>query len=178
VSTLRLASDFGFAGTVRDAVTGRPVRGAEIVLAADAQEPQARVTGADGAFEFETLSAGSWTAVVAGATYCTERFDIALPHRGELRGARVDLMPVRERIFRIYRDAALPLLPDPGQWGIWTPRQIFAHVRDQRPARALASLTDFVEENYFSQRIPNEDILEDARQRARAAQAEQQQPVV
>jgi hypothetical protein len=178
VSTLRRASDFGFAGTVRDAVTGRPVRGAEIVLAADAQEPQARVTGADGAFEFETLSAGSWTAVVAGATYCTERFDIALPHRGELRGARVDLMPVRERIFRIYRDAALPLLPDPGQWGIWTPRQIFAHVRDQRPARALASLTDFVEENYFSQRIPNEDILEDARQRARAAQAEQQQPVV
>ena len=64
-------------------------------------------------------------------------------------GARIDLLPVRERIFDIYREVAVPLLPEPRLWGVWTPRQIFRHVRSQRPASALSDLTDFVEDSYF-----------------------------
>ncbi len=178
VSTLRRANDFGVQGTIRDAVTGRPLDGADIAIVAEGQPEQQTATGADGEFSFDSLAGGIWTAVVARTAYCTERFEMTLPHRGELRGARVELMPVRERIFRIYRDAALPLLPDPATWGIWTPRQIFDHVRAHRPAEALAALTDFVEERYLSQRIPDEDGIEEARERVRAVQAESSQPMV
>jgi hypothetical protein len=37
----------------------------------------------------------------------------------------------------------------------------------------LASLTDFVEESYFSPRTPQEAVLEDAAQRMAQARAEQ-----
>ncbi len=178
VSTLRRAQDFGFSGILRDAVTGRPLAGAELVLVCDHQPERRSETGPDGRFDADALTPGVWTAVASCRAYVTERFDVTIPHRGELRGARIDLMPVRERIFRIYRDAALPMLPDPEQWGIWTPRELFAYVRDQRPAAALAALTDFVEENYFSQRLPEEDILELARARASDAQAETPPPGV
>jgi hypothetical protein len=178
VSTLRRPNDFGFSGTVCDAVTGKSVASAELVLVAQNQSQHQAVAGAGGKFELGPLEGGHWTVVVSCGTYCTERFEVTLPHRGELRGARVELMPVRERIFRIYREAALPLLPDPAKWGIWTPRQLFDYVREQRPAEALADLTDFVEDKYFSQRTPTEDILDEARNRAGAATAETQQAMV
>jgi len=178
VSTLRRANDFGFSGTVLDAITGRVLRDAELALVAADHSEQRAVSGSRGEFAVEPLAAGVWTVVVSCETYCTERFEISLPHRGELRAARVELLPVRERIFRIYRVAALPILPDPAKWGIWTPRQLFDYVRAQRPAPALAALTDFVEDKYFSQRIPSEETLAEAQQRADAASAEMRQAMV
>src|SRR5262249_22106435 len=61
VSTLRRASDDGFAGVVRDTVRGRPVPDAVIRLALN-QVRRAATTGADGSFTFETLPAGEWLA--------------------------------------------------------------------------------------------------------------------
>jgi len=172
VSTLRRPGDHGFSGIVRDAVRRRPLAGARVVVRRgdDGQEAE---TGPDGSFGLESFAPGEWRAEVTMAGHVTERFGLTVPHRGELRGVRVDLMPVRERIFSLYKRAALPLLPDPARWGVWSPRQVFDHVRSRRPARALADLTDFVEAAYFSGVLPDEDRLPEAEARVEAALREQ-----
>jgi hypothetical protein len=180
VSTLRRPNDDGFSGVVRDTVRGRPVADAVVWLrtAASTQAAEREVrTGLDGAFTFEALAAGEWLAEVAAPGHVTEKFAVSIPHRGELRGVRVDLVPVRERVFQLYRRAAEPILPEPRLWGIWSPRQIVDHVRSKRPTPALAELTSLVEEIYFSARITAETVLPEAseqvdraiRERARAA---------
>jgi hypothetical protein len=195
VSTLRRASDDSFSGAVRDTVRGRPVAGAVLRLrlsgpkldadgllpgpATGADEAAAReaVTGGDGTFAFEALALGDWLAEASAPGHVTETFVVSIPHRGELRGVRVDLVPVRERVFQLYRRAAEPILPEPRLWGVWSPRQIVDHVRSKRPSPALADLTTFVEEIYFSSRLAGESVLPDAseqvdraiRERARAA---------
>lgn len=176
VSTLRRASDDGFSGVIRDAVRGRPVADATVRLHLDSAE-RTVTTGGDGGFVFEALAAGDWSAEVAAHGHVTETFVVSIPHRGELRGVRVDLVPVRERVFQLYRRAAEPMLPEPRLWGVWSPRQIVDHVRSKRPSPALADLTDFVEEIYFSPRIAEQTVLPAAservdraiRERARAA---------
>ncbi|MEO8553042.1 MAG: carboxypeptidase regulatory-like domain-containing protein [Kofleriaceae bacterium] len=164
VSTLRRAHDDGFSGVVRDTVRGRPIADATVHLVYDAAELEL-TTGADGTFAFEHLGVGEWRAHVSAAGHVTEKFSVTVPHRGELRGVRIDLVPVRERVFQLYRRAAEPVLPEPRLWGIWSPRQIVDHVRTKRPTPALAELTDFVEEVYFSPRVAVEDALVQANER-------------
>ncbi|MCA9678916.1 MAG: carboxypeptidase regulatory-like domain-containing protein [Myxococcales bacterium] len=168
VSTLRRPGDHGFGGVVRDAIRHRPLPGAHVKLRLSGRGLEAD-GGDDGTFVVEALGAGEWQVEVSRHGHCTERFTVTIPHRGELRGARVDLMPVRERIFSLYKRAAVPLLPDPALWGVWSPRQVFDHVRAARPAPALADLTDFVEERYFSLRLPDEDQLGEAERRVALA---------
>jgi hypothetical protein len=176
VSTLRRPSDDGFAGVVRDTVRGRPIEGAVVRLLLGDAEREVR-TSPYGNFVVERLATGDWQAEVAAPAHVTEKFVVSIPHRGELRGVRVDLVPVRERVFQLYRRAAEPILPEPRLWGVWSPRQIVDHVRSKRPSPALADLTDMVEEIYFSARIPSETVLPEAseavdraiRERARAA---------
>jgi len=175
VSTLRRPNDDGFSGVVRDTVRGRPVAEALVCLRMEPGDREVR-TGPDGTFTFEALAAGDWLAEVAAPGHVTEKFVVSIPHRGELRGVRVDLVPVRERVFQLYRRAAEPILPEPRLWGVWSPRQIVDHVRSKRPSPALADLTNFVEEVYFSSRIAGETVLPEAseqvdraiRERARA----------
>ena len=164
VATLRRAQDDGFSGIVRDNVRGRPIVDAvvRLVLGDTAREVR---SAADGAFAVENLGGGDWHAEVAAPGHVTERFTVSIPHRGELRGVRVDLVPVRERVFQLYRRAAEPVLPEARLWGIWTPRQIVDHVRTKRPTPALAELTDFVEEIYFSPRLAAESQLSQASER-------------
>jgi hypothetical protein len=164
VSTLRRASDDGFSGAVRDAVRGRPVADATVELRLEDLR-RAVTTGADGGFAFEGLALGEWSAEVAAPGHVTETFVVSIPHRGELRGVRVDLVPVRERVFQLYRRAAEPLLPEPRLWGVWSPRQIVDHVRRNRPTPELVELTDFVEEVYFSSRIAEQAVLPVASER-------------
>ncbi|MEO8844144.1 MAG: carboxypeptidase regulatory-like domain-containing protein [Kofleriaceae bacterium] len=164
VSTLRRAQDDGFAGVVRDTVRGRPIEHAVVCLVGGATDHEVR-TGPDGAFALEHLTAGEWRATVSAEGHVSERFAVTVPHRGELRGVRVDLVPVRERVFQLYRRAAEPILPEPRLWGIWSPRQIVDHVRTKRPTPALADLTDFVEEIYFSPRVAVESALAQATER-------------
>ncbi|HEX7702773.1 MAG TPA: carboxypeptidase-like regulatory domain-containing protein, partial [Kofleriaceae bacterium] len=132
VSTLRRAQDDGFAGVVRDNMRGRPIVEATVRLVIGDAEREAR-TAADGTFAIEHLGIGEWRAEVAAPGHVTERFGVTIPHRGELRGVRIDLVPVRERVFQLYRRAAEPVLPEPRLWGIWSPRQIVDHVRTKRP---------------------------------------------
>jgi hypothetical protein len=171
VSTLRRASDHGFAGTVRDAVRGRALAGAELLLTLG-NEVRRTVAADDGRFAVEELATGEWAARIASPGHCTEHFSVTVPHRGELRGARIDLVPVREKIFTMYRRAALPILPSPDLWGIWSPRQIVDHVRGATPPARLAELTELVEEWYFSARVPDEGVLPAAEGKVAAALAE------
>jgi len=176
MAALRPARDFAFSGTVADAVRRRPIAGA-LVAVRDANGTALETTSdARGQFAFADLSAGVHVAEVRHRGFVSERFELTIPHRGDLRGARIDLLPVRERIFDIYRRVAVPLLPEARLWGVWTPRQIFRHVRAQRPASALADLTDFVEDSYFSARLAEESILPETERRADAAQREAAPP--
>ncbi|MBA3540719.1 MAG: hypothetical protein H0T79_14000 [Deltaproteobacteria bacterium] len=180
MSTLRRPNDDGFSGIVRDTVRGRPVGEAVVRLLLgpsnhpthSSPESAAKVvderevrTSADGIFAMEKLQVGEWIAEVAAPGHVTEKFVVSIPHRGELRGVRIDLVPVRERVFQLYRRAAEPVLPETRLWGVWTPRQIVDHVRSRRPSPALSDLTDFVEEVYFSPRLAAEAILPGASER-------------
>lgn len=202
VSTLRRPSDDGFSGVVRDTVRARPVPGALVRLRfgtpdappsappandlpdatqvdqASSRSPLDRHTraGDDGSFALESLPAGNWAAEVSAEGHVTETFVLSIPHRGELRGVRVDLVPVRERVFQLYRRAAEPVLPETRLWGVWSPRQIVDHVRSVRPSPALAELTDFVEEVYFSPRIAAETVLPQASEQVDRAIRERARP--
>ncbi len=171
VATLRRANDDGFAGVVRDTVRGRPVGDALVTVTFGDLERSIR-TAADGSFAIEKLDTGEWRADVAASGHISEKFAVTIPHRGELRGVRVDLVPVRERVFQIYRRAAEPILPESRLWGIWSPRQIVDHVRAKRPSPALAELTDFIEEIYFSPRLAEESVLAQAEGRVTRAMNE------
>jgi hypothetical protein len=171
-SALRRPHDLGIAGAVRDSVRGRPVAGARVELVRG-DEQRTATSGDDGSFTVDDLGAGEWAVSVSAAGHIEEHFTASLPHRGELRGLRVDLVPVRERVFQLYRRAAGPLLPEPGLWGIWSPRQIVDHVRGRRPTPALAALTDFIEEAYFAARPLDPGLLPEAAARVEAAVAEQ-----
>jgi len=168
VATLRRANDDGFAGVVRDTVRGRPVESALVTLTMADKERSIR-TQPDGSFVIEKLEYGEWRAEVVATGHISEKFAVTVPHRGELRGVRIDLVPVRERVFQLYRRAAEPVLPEARLWGIWSPRQIVDHVRGKRPSPALSELTDFVEEIYFSPRLAEETVLEQAEGRVTRA---------
>ncbi len=164
VSNLRRAADEGFSGLVRDTVRGRPIADALVLVTLGDTVHELR-SAADGTFSIESLGTGDWRAEVSALGHVTERFSVGIPHRGELRGVRVDLVPVRERVFQLYRRAAEPVLPEPRLWGIWSPRQIVDHVRTKRPTPALSELTDYIEEIYFSPRVADEAALSGASER-------------
>jgi len=158
ISSVRRAHDVGCSFTVRDAVTRARLR-AEVELVSASVTQRAETDG-EGRVAFEDLAPGAWHGRAHARFYVAESFEVVIPHRGELRGAEIDLVEVRERIFDLYRDAALPHLPSPELWGIWTPRQIIDHVKAiSGPAPALERLTAFVEDSYFSQRRPEDDRL-------------------
>ncbi|MFN0245787.1 MAG: carboxypeptidase-like regulatory domain-containing protein [Kofleriaceae bacterium] len=164
ISTLRRPQDDGFSGVVRDTVRSRPVPEAVVILVLGDVERSVR-TADDGSFTIEKLAVGEWRAEVAAPGHVTERFNVSIPHRGELRGVRVDLVPVRERVFQLYRRAAEPVLPEARLWGIWSPRQIVDHVKSKKRSPAMSDLTDFVEEVYFSPRLAAETLLSGAKER-------------
>jgi len=172
ISTLRRPTDFEFTGRVSDAVRGSAVAGARLQAVCGGLTQAA---DADGAGHFElALSAGTWRVEVSARGYLREIVTAEVPHRGELRGARVDLVPVRERVFAIYREVVAPLLPSSELWGVWTPREILDHVRDRGTAGALAAFTDFVEETYFSASLPDEAAIGKAMEGAFASRRERE----
>lgn len=159
VSTLRRASDHSFAGTCTDAVKHRPIAGATVTITCADGSTHSQRSDAAGRFRFDELPRGSWHGSATQDGYVSESFELSIPHRGELAEATLTLVEVREWVFEIYRGAALPLLPAPELWCIWSPRQVLDHVRRDSRAPALDQLTLFVEEAYFSARPSQETIL-------------------
>jgi Carboxypeptidase regulatory-like domain len=170
LSALRPAADLGLSGWVLEASTGKPVAGATV-----------RATGADGQrvvpvdehgwFELPALAPGPVAVDVAAPGYVPERFERALPHRGELRRARILLVPIRARIFATYREATLPLHPAPHAPETCTPRELYHHAeRKKLLVEDLGALTALVEETYFSPREPDGAQLAEAERLAAAVQ--------
>ena len=132
------------------------------------------VTAADGSFAFEDARPRRVAGHVQRAGHVTEHFTALIPHRGELRDARVDLVPVRERVFTLYRRAALPLLPNRGPVGhlVAAPG---GRPRPRAPSRRARSPSSPTSSRRPTSRraLPDEAILPDAETRVEAAVREQ-----
>ena len=161
--TFRKAHYDDIQGVVRNVMNQAPIAEARI-------ESPGQISQSDSAGQFQTeaLAAGAHLMRIEAEGFMSEEFRVTVPHRGEFHNATIDLLPVREKIFALYKDALRPRIPDPKLWGIWTPRQILDHVRRSKPNAELAQLTDFVEESFFSQRMPHEEAVERARTLVRA----------
>ncbi|MSP63680.1 MAG: carboxypeptidase regulatory-like domain-containing protein, partial [Myxococcales bacterium] len=116
-----------------------------------------------GGFSVAELPAGRYAFTVVAAGYLPERFERQLPHRGELRGVRINLQPLRAEILCVYRQVAASWLPEPRLLDTWTPRELCGHVGAFRPLpealSSLTALTALVEESYYSPRGASEADL-------------------
>jgi hypothetical protein len=174
LQTLRAPSDFGVSGQVCEHPTLQPVVSALLTVTAGGVVRELAVDE-EGRFVVEGLPAGPVVVEVTARGYLPERFVRNVPHRGELRGARVLLVPLRTRIFGLYRDVAVPLLPRPQLAEIWTPRELLAHVRKSRfLADELAALTALVEEACFGRGVPDARVLAEVERLAAHARARTQ----
>jgi carboxypeptidase family protein len=173
LSSLR-RPDHGFSGVVVDAADDRPIRSATIVARAADGQPRAATVDERGRFAFEELPPGPLVVEVAAAGYVGERFARAIPHRGELRNARVRLVPVRARIFDAWRRAALPLYPTPRAAETMTPRELLGHVEKKRlvPSEPLIALTARVEAAVWGAAAPSTDDLAEVERLASALKAD------
>jgi hypothetical protein len=165
---LRARDDGTFGGRVFDVYADEPLAGATVeVIVRDRpiETGLEEATDESGRFAFAQLAVGHHEVFVRAPGFITERFLIAVPHRGELRDVRIDLVPVRVRVIEVYRDAILDRLPDPDRLWVWTPREVLTRLPLLRGlgAAALPSLTELVEEAYYSGRPPDESVIERAR---------------
>ena len=160
LSSLR-RPDHGISGVIVDAADDRPIPTATIVARTADGQSHAAAVDERGRFAFEELAAGPLVVEVAAAGYVGERFARTLPHRGELRNARVRLVPVRARIFDAWRRAAAPLWPTPRAAETMTPRELLAAVERKHllPAARLGELTARVEAAVWGPSPPSLDDL-------------------
>ena len=162
LSTLRAPHDLGLSGQVCELPSGAPVPTAIVVLTTGGVQRELAVDH-EGRFAVEELPAGAILVEVGATGYVPERFERTLPHRGELRRARVLLIPIREKIFSAYRQVATPLLPSPQLAETWTPRELLHHMeRKVLIVDELAALTKIVEEACFGPRMPDGAALSEA----------------
>ena len=173
LSSLR-RPDHGLTGVIVDAADDRPIPTATIVARAADGQPRAAAVDERGRFAFEELAAGTLVVEVAAPGYVGERFARTLPHRGELRNARVRLVPVRARIFDAWRRAAASLYPTPRAADTMTPRELMQHVERRRllPSERLAALTARVESAVWGAHAPSMDDLAEVERLASALKAD------
>jgi hypothetical protein len=160
-ATFRRAHDLGASGVVWDAPFDRPVAAQVRVVGGGASQTVA--CDARGRFTVENLPPGKCLFTIFAPGYLPVRFERELPHRGELRGVRVNLQPLRAEILAIYKQVTLGFLPELRFAALWTPRELCDHVRKSGALPpSLSALSDLLEEAYYSPRIPGEDALAEA----------------
>jgi hypothetical protein len=160
LGTLRLMASRKISGRVIDAATGDPVVGARVAIH-QAGAPVAVVCDAAGAFSSGELASGTITVQIGSGGYMSERFSRTLPHRGELEGLEISLMPVRARLLRELEQAAQPYLAEPGR--VRTPREMVNDAaRMPTPAAVVEALTQLggtVEKACWGHEVPSESLL-------------------
>ena len=161
LSSLRARADHGVTGVVVDAADDRPIPTASVVARSTAGDTRATTVDERGRFAIEELPAGALVVEIAAPGYVAERFTRTLPHRGELRGARVRLVPVRARIFDAWRRAATSLSPTARAGETMTPRELWRLVEARRrlPQESLAALTTLVESAVWGAHAPSTEEL-------------------
>ncbi len=153
-------------GEVWDATDTLLIVNAEVVITAPSGEVIHRCqTNGMGRFSTTDLPAGMFKVTVSRGGYVSESFRCQIPHRGTLNGLRVDLVQVRVRVLEMYRDAALPLLPNEECWAHWTPRDLVHHLgrRAGRRHVVLEKLTRLLERVYWAREPAEESVLPQAR---------------
>ena len=177
--TLRRTVDTTLEGQVLDASFGQPVGGAVLTvqptaaLGPGASEPQLARTvnvSPEGRFAVSQLAAGRYMVEVTAPGYLPQSFPAAMPHRGELRGISVRLLPIRVRLLGEWRRVAQSLLDQESRLRTATPRELLEQAARLRGAAlayavagdALARLTDLVEQAYYSPRICTPQMLAEA----------------
>jgi hypothetical protein len=160
LSSLRRA-DHGLTGVIVDAADDRPIPTATLVARTADGESRAATVDERGRFAFEDLAPGPLVVEAAAPGYVGERFSRTLPHRGELRNARVRLVPVRARIFDAWRRAATPLYPTPRAAETMTPRELLRHLERKRllPDEPMVELTARVESAVWGAPAPSTEDL-------------------
>jgi hypothetical protein len=171
LSTLRGRADHGLTGVVVDAVDDRPLAIAGVVARSANGEARAATVDENGFFALEGLPPGPILVDIAAAGYVSERFRRVLPHRGELRGARIRLVPVRVRIFDAWRRAAGPLQPEKKRPNdtFMTPRELLRYVDSRAilPNEPLHALTALVESAVWAAHAPSHEDLAEAERLAK-----------
>jgi hypothetical protein len=147
----RRPPDPEIAGWVWDPTTRRGIAGALVDLSFGDERRSLACDGA-GRFASGVLPPGEMTVTASAPAYLSETFIARLPHQGQLRDVRIELVPVRHRVMEIYRDAALRVLPERELWGFWTPRELLRFVKKRTEAQKppLAPLTELFEEVYYA----------------------------
>jgi hypothetical protein len=160
------------AGTVRDALTERPVRGAPLSLRGPDASALELVTGDDGSFRSDELRDGEWTLSISAAGYATLSGTLAIPHRGEWADMDVQLQSLRSAAVAAYRPAAMRVLPDAELWRRWTPRETLQHAQQKgRATEPFVQLTQQVEHAAYSGTPPTADDVAAVEQTASEALA-------
>jgi protocatechuate 3,4-dioxygenase beta subunit len=176
LAALRAANDLGVAGRVEDGRTGAPLQGARVLITDGAGVRREVETDAAGRFAVEGIAPGAIALTIEAQAFVPEEIARELPHRGELRGLVVKLVPIKERVLAAWRALALPLLPNPAQAATLTPRELLALARRRfllvGDDGALASLTALVEEACFGPRAPDLALLAEAERRCASARNE------
>jgi len=176
LATLRAANDLGIAGRIEDALTGAPLARAQLTVIDSAGARRTIEADDDGRFSVEGLAPGAVALTIEARAFVPEQIARELPHRGELRGLVVRLVPIKERVFAAWRALALPLLPNAAQAATLTPRELLAIARRRfllvSDDGALASLTALVEEACFGPRAPDLAMLAEAERRCASARSE------
>ena len=171
LSTLRGRADHGLTGVVVDAVDDRPLAIAGVVARSASGEARAATVDENGFFALEGLPPGPIVVDIAAAGYVSERFRRVLPHRGELRGARIRLVPVRVRIFDAWRRAIGPLAPEKKRPNdtFMTPRELLRYVDSRAilPNEPLHALTALVESAVWAAHAPSHEDLAEAERLAK-----------
>jgi hypothetical protein len=145
------AMDFGVDGRIVDARNGRPLASARLRLDG-ARQP----VSPTGGFRFEAAG-GIHSVVVEANGYLAERFEINLPHGGQLREVRVDVVPIRLFVVNEFRAAATPLCADPTLLDVRTPRELAP-----LGGPTLGELAALVEATSYSGRDPAPEQAERA----------------
>lgn len=185
--SLRRTVDTTLDGTVFDAAFGQALPAACVIVTPLSPDPatQQRATecDAEGRFVLSQLRAGRCVVRVTASGYQPQEFAASIPHRGELRGITVRLLPLRIQLLADWQRVALAFYGDAALVQTRTPQDLLRDaVAPQRgtsptagplrapvPAHALVPLrrlTELVEEGYYSGRVCSEAMLKEGQQLA------------
>lgn len=187
--TFKAPTSQTLAGIVWNAWQKQPVPGATLIFH-HAKKPDSEYLTAQsdtkGRFLIESLPPDSYILSVHAVGFIPAKLAFDIPHNGTLSKFRLDLVAVPLKIRQIYQ-TTIQSIQGEDLWGQQTPRQInelitrtlalettqspHMHKRlldvSNNPAEVLRTLTEIVEECYFSGRLYNEELWLIARELAR-----------
>lgn len=95
----------------------------------------------EGRFSLGCVPSGRHQLVAHHSEYADESVPIVLPHRGQLVGFQLQLLPLRALLLATYRELLDHAFPARQVWGVETPREALRLLMERMP-RGHAQLRD------------------------------------